>query len=253
MKKYITGLVFGLLVTASLAQQSINDYSYVVVPKQFGFQKSAGEYNLNALAEFLFKKYGFDAYLEGEVPNALMSKPCEGLRANVVNESGMFITKVKVTLTNCSNTVLFESKEGKSKEKLYDKAYNLAIREAFEDVEALDYKYTGSTVQAVQAAPTASAEVAVAAPVAVIDEPKQVEAKGTLDGDLIAIKFQTINYEVYNSEHKLVMTLLYTPATNVYIVKGQDAILYKMENGLWIYYMTKGTEMTSKAVSITFK
>lgn len=224
------------------AQEDVNQYRYVVVPKQFEFQKEAGQYQLNGLTRFLFEKYGFEAYLEGEVPDALMNNPCEGLKGVVKDESGMLTTKVKVLLMDCRNNVVFETKEGKTKEKDYSKSFNLAIREAFEDIDELNYAYDGTTTTAPVAVAVTSTEVKVAA-----NKPKDtIEANEALTVKLV----DAMNYEVYDADGNFKMTLLYTPSKNVYIVKGEDAIVYKNEKGLWVYFVSNGMNMTAKGLQI---
>ncbi len=53
----------------------------------------------------------------------------------------MFTTKSIVELRDCSNKIIFSSKEGKSKDKEYKKAYHEAIRNAFKSIQSLKYKY----------------------------------------------------------------------------------------------------------------
>lgn len=224
------------------AQEDINQYRYVVVPKQFEFQKEAGQYQLNGLTRFLFEKYGFEVYLEGEVPDALMNNPCEGLKGVVKDESGMLTTKVKVVLTDCRNNVVFETKEGKTKEKDYSKSFNLAIREAFEDIGQLNYAYDGTTT---------TAPIAVAASSTEVKAPESTSQNAIDANEALTVKLvDAMNYEVYDGAGNLKMTLLYTPSKDVYIVKGEDAIVYKNEKGLWVYFMSDGMNMTAKGLQI---
>lgn len=127
------------------AQKNINSYKYILVPKQFEFQKSADQYQLNSLTKFLFEKYGFNVLFTDEnFPADLAANSCLGLKAKVNNDSGMFNTKMNVVLTDCYNQVVFSTKDGKSKEKDYKTAYHEALRMAFSDIENLKYVYDGS-------------------------------------------------------------------------------------------------------------
>lgn len=129
------------------AQKNINSYKYILVPKQFEFQKSTDQYQLNSLTKFLFEKSGFTVLFTDEnFPADLAANSCLGLKAKVNNDSGLFSTKMNVELSDCFNQVVFSSKEGRSKEKDYKTAYHEAIRIAFDDIENLKYNYDGSVL-----------------------------------------------------------------------------------------------------------
>lgn len=262
MEKRLFSVLFLFLGTMLFAQESVNNYEYVVVPRQFEFQKSEDQYTINGLTRFLFEKYGFKAYLEGEVPKSLLEKPCAGLRAAIKNSSGMFKTKLAVILTNCSNSVVFESKEGTSMEKDYQKAYHEAIREAFEDVEALNYSYTEAASLSTKPEPKIEKEVAVVKkeePVKAEQTRVNAEAEKTNPENepfklpLTAKSAEGLNYDVSDSEGKRVMKLLFTPVKNVYLVEGKNALVYKNDNGTWIYSETNGMNMTATNLGELFK
>ena len=138
MKKLLILLSF--IFTLTSYSQDLNKYSYVVVPEQFSFLKEADQYQLNSLTKFLFEKYGFETFTEGEESYLKLSPDrCEGLYADVINDSGLFRTKLQVTLKDCRNQQVFISSEGVSRQKDYGTAYQEALREAFESIAALDY------------------------------------------------------------------------------------------------------------------
>lgn len=129
------------------AQKNINSYKYILVPKQFEFQKSADQYQLNSLTKFLFEKSGFTVLFTDEnFPADLAANSCLGLKAKINNDSGMFSTKMNVELTDCYNQTVFSTKDGRSKEKDYKTAYHEALRMAFADIENLKYVYDGSII-----------------------------------------------------------------------------------------------------------
>ena len=139
MKNYILGFIFILGISFSGFSQDLGEYRYVKVPDKFEFQKSENQYKLNALTAFLFEKYGFEPIYKMGVPAG--TDPCSILEADVVNDSGLFTTKVYVTLTNCRRELVFTSQTGASKEKNYQKAYHEALREAFQSIAALEQQY----------------------------------------------------------------------------------------------------------------
>ena len=140
MKKILFFLSF-LVGGAHLAgAQDLDQYKYVQVPEKYDFLKEANEYQLNALTAFLFEREGFEVFYGEDLPEGLDG--CEMLKADVKKDSGIFTTKVEITLENCKGAVVFTSKMGSSREKDYHKAYQEALRDAFTSVEALDYSYS---------------------------------------------------------------------------------------------------------------
>ena len=134
-KTFLTLLLFCTL--AVVQAQNLAQYEYVRVPEKFEFSDEENEYQLNALTEFLFEKYGFEAlYKEPDPANA---SPCDILSADVKNESNLFRSKVYVTLRNCRNEIVFTSETGSSNEKDYKKGYHEALREAFHSFEDLSF------------------------------------------------------------------------------------------------------------------
>src|SRR5690606_11414868 len=139
MKKLL--IIFSLIFTLNAFSQDLSKYNYVVVPEQFSFLKEADQYQLNSLTKFLFKKYGFETFMEGEEAYTNLSPDrCKGLYADVINDSGLFRTKLQVTLKDCRNQQVFISREGVSRQKDYGTAYQEALRGAFKSIEDLDYE-----------------------------------------------------------------------------------------------------------------
>ncbi|WP_405205396.1 hypothetical protein [Aquimarina sp. LLG6339-5] len=137
------GLSFFFTINFS-AQSTVNDYKYVVVPEGYVFLRENDDYQLNSLTKFLFEKYGFTAFIRGEdLPEDLRMNGCKGLRADVRKNSGLLKTKLIVDLIDCNGIVVFSTKEGTSREKEFKKSYHEALRNAFKDIEALNYKYNG--------------------------------------------------------------------------------------------------------------
>ena len=143
MKKTILILVFLSTYQFSWAQQDLNNYKYVIVPKHFDFQKAPDSYKINSLTKFLVAKKGFQTIFEDEVyPNELISNQCLALKINLLKESNFMRTKIKIVFTNCQNKTVYESGVGVSKLKEYNKLYPQAIRRAFQTFDDFQYSYT---------------------------------------------------------------------------------------------------------------
>ncbi|MEO5776272.1 MAG: hypothetical protein ABIQ27_05170 [Flavobacterium sp.] len=135
-----------ILISGYAFSQSVNDYQYVIVPVKFDFLKKDDQYRLNTLTKLLLEKYGFKAYLSNEeIPLNLESQRCSFLYANVIDDSGMLITKTKIVLKDCREKVLFETQFGSSREKEYPAAYNQALREAGKSFDKLNYQYVAKS------------------------------------------------------------------------------------------------------------
>ena len=128
--------LFMSIISKSFSQKSLSDYSYVIVSEQFEFQQEKDKYQLNSLTKFLFNKYGFHAYFDREVPLNVFR--CDGLWAEAEGTPGFIITKVQLVLRDCTGEVIYRTNYGKSKVKDYKKAYYEAVRNAFDDIIALN-------------------------------------------------------------------------------------------------------------------
>ena len=138
MFRFIIILTFCFISTAGFSQKAVLDnYSYVVVPDKFEFSSGADQYQLNSMSVFYLEKSGFNAFLASTVPNV---NRCEGLYANVEELKMLFGTKLEVVLNDCNGQEVYRSREGKSKYKEYDKAYQDALRKAFKSIEDLRVK-----------------------------------------------------------------------------------------------------------------
>lgn len=138
MFRFIVILTICFISTAGFSQKAVLDnYSYVVVPDKFEFSSGTDQYQLNSMSVFYLGKSGFNAFLASQVPNV---NRCDGLYANVEELKMFFGTKLQVVLNDCNGKEVYRSREGKSKYKEYDKAYQDALRKAFQSIEALRVK-----------------------------------------------------------------------------------------------------------------
>jgi len=125
-----------------IAQNSINSYKYILVPKQFEFQKSVDQHQLNSLTKFLFEKAGYTVlFTDDQYPADLAMNSCLALKVKLNNNPSFLKTKMNIDLYDCKNHLIFATKEGISKEKVYKKAYYEAIRSTFVELEELNYAY----------------------------------------------------------------------------------------------------------------
>lgn len=163
---------------AGYAQSPLDSYKYIIVPKKFDFLRKENQYRVNSQTKYLFEKNGFTTLLKGEdYPDDLLANPCLGAEANVIDESNTFTSKVRVSLTNCQDQVVYTSEQGKSKEKDYAKSYSLALNNAFKSIAEMNYQFNPDLVLVPSFASAQTEQLEVQEPAS---EPAQVtESKST--------------------------------------------------------------------------
>ena len=241
MKKTILLIGFIFLSTTILSQnKSLNDYKYVVVPSTYAFLKKTDQFQLNSLTKFLFNKYNFEAIMDTEqLPDDAVINNCLVLKSNVFKEKAFLKTKLRVELKNCKGEIVYTSQEGESREKDYQKAYHEALRDAFTSFQSLDYKFTP------KASDDASKQVTSTTVEVITQENKPLVKEKTKtntnevvnnnnneEGTVLYAQETANGYQLVDTTPKVVYILLETKLKDVFIVKDQNAIVYK-EEGRW--------------------
>ncbi|MDH3382294.1 MAG: hypothetical protein OEL54_06280, partial [Flavobacteriaceae bacterium] len=138
---FVIGVFFTFCNTN--AQENLNVYKYVIIPKRFDFQKTADAHQINSLTKFLFEKKGFKTYFtDDSIPEEVLLNPCLKLNVNLVDESNLFTTKVYFELFNCMNQLVLKTEVGLSREKDLKKGFHEAIRTAFSTIENMPYQFS---------------------------------------------------------------------------------------------------------------
>jgi polyhydroxyalkanoate synthesis regulator phasin len=280
-----------LALTSVYSQSNLNTYKYVIVSKKYDFLKEADQYQLNSLSKFLFDKYGFEAFIEGEkYPEDLIKNRCLALKADALKDPGMFKTKITIELTDCNDQVVYNSKLGESRQKEFKKAYNEALREAFESFETLNYKYepkkindtdmiqnteletnTNSVeeieklkeeIQTLKEEKTTEAvgvkKQVVAIPVVVaqtssetIEKENNTQTTEDSISDVLYAQEIENGFQLVDSSPKVIFKIIKTGANDVYLVEDQTAIIYKKEDK-WILESSINGIITIKQLNIKF-
>jgi hypothetical protein len=138
MKYLILSVLFlfgaGTFFQAQAQEEKLSAFDYVVVPERFDFQYERDQYQFNSLLKFLLNKHGFHAYFPDELPDV---SRCDGLYADIEQISGFVWTELNIRFVDCDGILFYQTKTGRSKLKDYAKAYNEALRMAFESIEIL--------------------------------------------------------------------------------------------------------------------
>lgn len=276
MKKTLLISLAFFALTSVFAQQNLNDYKYIIIPNTFDFLKEADEYRLNSLTKFLFEKYNFEALMENDevLPSDYSRNNCLGLKADVLKDSNVFKTKLSVQLKNCKNEVIYITSLGESREKSFKVAYNEALRNAFKSFESENYSYNSKNAIVVNEGIEVVEEKQVEIEklkeeikvlkeekdLEVVEVPKSVSIKNeeiletkVIDNTLKAelISGSILNYLIKDSNGQVLYTLLYSGQQDLYIVKGKDAIVSKINN-VWAITQYIENDLQIKALDLKF-
>jgi len=275
--KFFPVIILFFIVSSIFAQNNINNYKYVVVPNKFDFLKEKDQYQINSLTKFLFNKYGFEAIMAGsEYPEDLILNRCLGLKPNVIKDSGMFKTKLIIELSNCNDKVIYTSAVGESRAKDYKTAYNLALRDAFKSIKALNYKYVpnnittsiGTTPQVQvnnetskeirnlkkeQVVDVPGVEPKVIAPQPKVVENETLKERSVTKGALNVLYAQAIKngFQLVDSSPKVVYRIKHTNLKDFFLVEGSSALIYKKMDD-WVIEYYSGDFLEQKLLNIKF-
>ena len=283
-----------LFITAVLtwntakAQTNINDYKYVIVPNTFDFLREPDQYRLNTLTKLLFEKHGFTTIMEKDTfPDEAISNGCLALHADVLKESSVFNSKLKIELKDCQNNIVFVSNIGKSKEKSYEVAYNLALREAFKSFDTFKYQYKENekilsygkkdSQESIDEIEKLKEEIK-----SLKEEKEEKEVITEVTNEAVSVKKEDIKetvqkeivvensikkeakdiavlyaqkadngFQLVDSTPKVVYKIKNTGMQNVYLVEGKDAILYQL-NSNWVLEYYDNGRLQRKTLTIKF-
>ena len=231
MKRIATLLI--ILSTISIYSQNINKYKYIVVPQKFDFLKKQDAYQTSSLTKFLFNKYGFTAFFEGEeFPKDLQMNRCSALTAKVVDASKMMKTVNRIQLVDCNGKIVFETMEAVSREKDYKTAYHKTIREAFEGIKSLNYKYRPQNPE-LYTTPKHVRKIDAPANRLQKQQEKVTKVNNNITTTLIALPTK-FGYALFKNENQKVFDVLKTNLPNTFILKNLNGIFYRDRADQWI-------------------
>lgn len=281
-------LIACFVITSMFSQSSLNDYKYVIVPDRFDFLKDKDQYQINSLTQFLFKKNGFIAIMEGrDYPEDLLRNRCLGLNSDVIKESGLFKTKLTVQLKDCNDKIIYTSGIGESREKEFKTAYNLALRDAFKSIEKLNYNYQPNkkvkeledtkqenngeakaeikqlkeeikTLKEEKKAETPKVEKPVVTKPATNQKVVTIVEVQTKQNDIIEghtniLYAQEIEngFQLVDSAPKVVYKIKKTGQTNLFLVESKSAIIYKKGDN-WVLEYYENNVLKQESLNIKF-
>jgi hypothetical protein len=257
MKACALFILLSLFTIAGYSQSTLNNYKYVLVPEKFDFLKEDNQYGLNITTKLLLQQKGFTALMDEEtLPAELSANKCNALRAEVVQKKGLFVTNLTLLLKDCQGNVIFKSKEGKSREKDFMAAYNLALRDAFTTLNDTEYKYDGTVFTPAQQAAVASQPAPpAAAPAVAIPSPAQAPAAAPVTESAGTLYAQATpnGYQLIDTTPKKVLTLFKTSVGDYFIAEDESSngIVFR-KNGEWFFEYYKENKLISQKLQIKF-
>jgi hypothetical protein len=230
MKKYF--LLFALLFSSIIFSQNVNDYKYIVLPAKFSFLKEANKYNLNALTKSVLEKQGYEVYYDTDIfPQDLAENRCKALFADMLENSSLFVTKIKLELKDCKNQTVYVSKEGKSREKEYAKAYVQAFREV------------GKSLSVLKSNPKQQ----------VPEKAIEMKTENTVAATLFFAQPIPNGFQIVDTTPKVVMKLFKTSVSDFYIAqKDNQQGVFLNKNNQWYFEYYQNDKLVSEKMEIKF-
>ena len=127
-----------LMISTAIYSQSISDYQYIYIPKEFADAKA----NKYGLKEALKNKLKAKKYVIIENQNVLN---CEILKAEVADTSNFMKNKVQISFKDCNDKII-ASYEGKSSIKEFEPGMKEALQFAMNNVGVSAPKSSGIAV-----------------------------------------------------------------------------------------------------------
>ncbi len=244
-------LLIALFVSSYIFSQSVNDYVAVIIPVKYDFQNKENQYRLNTLTKVNLQKAGFEAYYSTEAVSSEYKDRCNLLNVDVVKENGFLITKLYVVFKDCYGKVVFKSEVGKSREKDYEAAYTEALSDAFVSVNALHYKYNGST---------ANKEKATAA---IVDLPVRtttvsataLTSTSSTTNEAFSLFAQPIKngFQLIDSTPKVVMKVYNTTNPSVFLAtKDNTQGVLLLKDNQWVFEYYDNEILMSEKIAVKF-
>lgn len=250
-------LFLAICISCKLFSQKINldKYQYLIVYDKFEFLKKTDQYQTSSLTKFLLKKKGFKVFLSNEVlPEEIVVNRCSSLFVSVKDNSTMLMVKNVIEIKDCFNNVVYTSDIGKSKQKEYKKAYQEAIRKAFNTME--DFQYSYKPDQVISSDINTKVVEAKNKPfLAEISQGNGV-ANGRLnqdEGSKVTLYAQEKNngFQLVNLKPEVVFVVLKTNVKDVFIIQDKNGILYKNGEDFVAEYYENG-QLVQKEYQVKF-
>jgi hypothetical protein len=255
--KVIALFISVLFTVAGYAQNTLNNFKYVLVPEKFEIFKTENQYGLNTLTKLLLEDKGFTVFMASEqLPPQLAANKCSALKAELVDKKGFFVTTVTLVLKDCQGNIIFKGKEGKSREKEWQAAYDEALRDSYTALKSAPYSYDSTAAvqqQVAVAQPAQPTQPAQQQPTTSAPAPAPAQASTADISGILYAQATANGYQLIDTAPKKVLTLLKTSLPDQYIAEGGPAggIVFK-KNEEWVFEYYKDNKLVSQKLNIKF-
>lgn len=287
MKNFILLLLCAMFGYNGMAQAQLNNYKYIIVPTKFEAFKKANQHQTSTLIKYMLVENGFNAVYDNAMPIDLMGDRCLGLLLELKDDSSLFTTKVTLVLKDCLSNEVYTTKEGISKEKEYKAAYTEAIKECFQTLTGVGYKYEPEanndrpTISYKNDVKSVKDEASESAPNPVVQQKATLEeqsykskepvqsnitkAENMSSMELPNVKYQTEGtgvlyaqaiangYQLVDSTPKITLKMYKTSQANVFIASGDvgNGLVLKKGNK-WYFEYYEGDKLMGQELNIKF-
>jgi hypothetical protein len=230
MKNFSIFVLF-LFSIQSFAQQN----KVIIISNKYEFQKEKNTYNINTMLKAILVSNNYQVFFEDEVlPVEIAQNRCKALAGVLVDNSNMFLTKMKFQIKDCQNNLLFETAEVKTREKDIQNAYIETI--GLLSPELKKYKPVVTNPKEV-VLETKSTEVES---VMSTEKPLVSEFKTFLNCSFEKSFDDSRDFEIVGTEQNVLLFLQRTKTPNVFIAykEGVNGIFTKIDKkGIFEYYI----------------
>jgi hypothetical protein len=207
-------LVLFLFSVNLVAQQN----KVIIISNKYEFQKEKNAYNINNMLKAILVSNNYQVFFEDEVlPIEIAQNRCKALTGVLVDNSNLFLTKMKFQIRDCQNNLLFETAEVKTREKDFQNAYIETIGLLSPELK----KYKATEIQKKE----------------IVEIPSDVVCSSIAKYQLVQI---ANGFAIMDANLKVVLQIYKTTNTNVFIADkfGVKGVFTKVENkGIFEYYM----------------
>lgn len=230
MKNFSIFVLF-LFSIHSFAQQN----KVIIISNKYEFQKEKNTYNINTMLKAILVSNNYQVFFEDEVlPVEIAQNRCKALAGVLVDNSNMFLTKMKFQIKDCQNNLLFETAEVKTREKDIQNAYIETI--GLLSPELKKYKPVVTNAKEV-VLETKSTEVES---VMSTEKPLVSEFKTFLNCSFEKSFDDSRDFEIVGTEQNVLLFLQRTKTHNVFIAYKErvNGIFTKIDKkGIFEYYI----------------
>lgn len=230
MKNFSIFVLF-LFSIHSFAQQN----KVIIISNKYEFQKEKNTYNINTMLKAILVSNNYQVFFDDEIlPVEIAQNRCNAITGVLIDNSNMFLTKMKFQIKDCQNNLLFETAEVKTREKDIQNAYIETI--GLLSPELKKYKPVVTNAKEV-VLETKSTEVES---VMSTEKPLVSEFKTFLNCSFEKSFDDSRDFEIVGTEQNVLLFLHRTKTPNVFIAykEGVNGIFTKTDKkGIFEYYI----------------